>query len=64
MAGDRLAQAMHSSSLVSGRVELDYEKAFAAMKQSFANGAYTFEVGWDTVSESKKLLDEMIAKYW
>lgn len=64
MAGDRLAQAMHSSSLVSGRVEIDFEKAFAAMKKSFADGAYTFEVGWDTAAESKKLLDEMIAKYW
>lgn len=64
MAGDRLAQAMHSSSLVSGRVEINYEEAFSAMKKPFSDGAYTFEVGWDTVSESKKLLDEMIAKYW
>jgi sugar phosphate isomerase/epimerase len=64
MAGDRIAQAMHSSELVSGRVEIDFEKAFAAMKKSFGDGAYTFEVGWDTVAESKKLLDEMIARYW
>jgi len=64
MAGARLAQAMHSGALVSGRVEIDFEKAFAAMKKSFADGAYTFEVGWQTAEENKKLLDEMIAKYW
>lgn len=64
MCGERLVQAMHSSSLVDGRVEIDWPKAFAAMKKYFPNGAYTFEVSWDTVAESKKVLDEMIAKYW
>ncbi len=64
MAGDRLVQAMHSSALVDGRVQIDWPKAFAAMKERFADGAYTFEVSWDTVAESKKILDEAIAKYW
>ncbi|MCJ7751289.1 MAG: sugar phosphate isomerase/epimerase [Armatimonadetes bacterium] len=63
-SGKRLVKAMHSSSLTSGRVQIDFEKAFAAMKQHFADGSYTFEVPWDQVEADKKLLDDMIAKYW
>jgi sugar phosphate isomerase/epimerase len=63
-AGKRLVKAMHSSSLTSGRVEIEFEKAFAAMKDHFADGVYTFEVSWEQAAENKKLLDEMIAKYW
>ena len=63
-AGDRLVQAMHSSDLTSGRVEIDYEKAFAAMKKYFADGAYTFEVPWEVATENKKVIDEMVARYW
>jgi L-ribulose-5-phosphate 3-epimerase UlaE len=63
-AGERLVQAMHSTSLTSGRVEIDFEKAFAAMKRYFADGAYTFEIPWEAAEENKKLIDEMIAKYW
>ncbi len=63
-AGKRLVKAMHSSSLVAGRVEIDFPKAFAAMKKHFADGVYTFEVGWKEAEANKKLLDEMISKYW
>ena len=63
-SGKRLVKAMHSSSLVSGRVEIDFEKAFAAMKTYFPDGVYTFEVSWKDAEENKKFLDEMIAKYW
>jgi len=55
---------MHSSSLTSGQVEIDYPKAFAAMKERFADGAYTFEVPWEVAEENKKRIDEMVAKYW
>ena len=63
-AGDRLVQAMHSSDLTSGQIEIDYEKAFAAMKKYFADGAYTFEVSWDVAEANKKLIDEVVAQYW
>ena len=63
-AGDRLVQAMHSSSLTSGQVEIDFQEAFAAIKERFAGGAYTFEVPWEVAEENKKLIDEMVAKYW
>jgi len=63
-AGQRLVKAMHSSSLTSGRVEIDYPKAFAAMKKHFADGVYTFEVDWEQAEANKKLLDEMIANHW
>lgn len=63
-AGQRLVPVMHSSSLTSGQVEIDYQKAFATMKQHFADGVYTFEIPWDVAEENKVLLDEMIAKYW
>ncbi len=62
-AGDRLVPAMHSSDLTSGRIEIDYPKAFAAMKQYFADGVYTFEVSWDVAEANKKLIDEMMARY-
>jgi sugar phosphate isomerase/epimerase len=62
-AGERLVPAMHSSDLTSGRIEIDYQKAFAAMKKYFAGGAYTFEVSWDVAEANKKVIDEMIAKY-
>ena len=64
MSGKRLVKAMHSSSLLSGRVEIDFEKAFAVMKTYFSEGIYTFEVPWEEAEQNKKLLDEMIAKYW
>jgi len=63
-SGERVVQAMHSSSLVSGRVEIDFEKAFAAMKKHFADGVYTFEIPWGVAEENKKVIDEMMAKYW
>ncbi|MEA3344815.1 MAG: hypothetical protein U9Q78_00975 [Chloroflexota bacterium] len=63
-AGESLVKAMHSSSLVSGRVEIDFEKAFAAMKKYFTDGVYTFEIPWEEAEENKKLIDEMMAKYW
>jgi hypothetical protein len=63
-AGDHLVQAMHSSSLTSGQVEIDFQKAFAAMREPFADGAYTFEVPWEVAEENKKLVDDMVAKYW
>jgi len=44
VAGPRLVRAMHSSSLVEGRVQIDWEKAFDAIKTHFADGVYTFEV--------------------
>ena len=62
-AGDRLLQAMHSSSLVSGGVEIDWAKTFAAMKTRFSDGAYTFEVPWEEAAENKRIIDEVIAKY-
>jgi sugar phosphate isomerase/epimerase len=64
VAGDRLVQAMHSSDLTSGRVEINWEKAIPVMKKHFADGAYTFEVNWDRVAASKRIVDEAIAKYW
>jgi hypothetical protein len=64
MAGERLVRAMHSSSLLSGQVEIDFEKAFAAMKDRFADGAYTFEIPWEEAGGNKDLLDEMIVRYW
>ena len=62
--GKRLVQAMHSSSLVTGQVQIDYPKAFAAMKATFADGAYTFEVPWAVAEDNKKLIDAMVARYW
>lgn len=62
--GERLVQAMHSSSLVSGGVEIDWPKAFAVMKRFFPDGAYTFEVPWEEAAENKKIIDEALAQYW
>jgi len=64
MAGERLVRAMHSSSLVSGQVEIDFQKAFAAMKKYFADGVYTFEVPWGEAEENKRFIDRMLAQYW
>jgi hypothetical protein len=64
MSGKRLAKVMHSSSLISGSVEIDFQKAFTAMKTYFSDGVYTFEISWDEAEKNKKLLDEMITKYW
>ena len=64
VAGERLVRAMHSSVLVSGRVEIDFQKAFAAMKKHFADGVYTFEIPWAVAEENKKFIDQMIAQYW
>jgi sugar phosphate isomerase/epimerase len=63
-AGEWLVQSMHSSDLTSGGVEIDWEKAIPAMKQYFADGAYTFEISWDVAEANKKVIDEAIAKYW
>lgn len=63
-AGKRLVKAMHSSSLTAGRVEIDFPKAFTAMKKHFSDGVYTFEIDWEQAEANKKLLDELIAKYW
>jgi hypothetical protein len=63
-AGPRLVQAMHSSSLTSGQVEIDFPKAFSAMKTYFVEGAYTFEIPWDVAEENKAVIDEMISQYW
>jgi sugar phosphate isomerase/epimerase len=63
-ASEHLVQAMHSSSLISGQVEIDFQRAFAAMKEHFAEGAYTFEVPWETAEGNKALIDEMVARYW
>jgi len=64
IAGDRLVKAMHSSSLVSGQVEIDFEKAFAAMKTHFIGGVYTFEIPWELAADNKALIDQMLSKYW
>jgi sugar phosphate isomerase/epimerase len=63
-AGSRLVPVMHSSSLTSGQVEIDFGQAIAALKTHFADGVYTFEVPWDVAPENKRVIDEMIAKYW
>jgi L-ribulose-5-phosphate 3-epimerase UlaE len=63
-AGKRLVQAMHSSSLTSGQVEIDFEKAFTPIKQYFGEGAYTFEIPWEVAEENKVRIDDAIAKYW
>jgi sugar phosphate isomerase/epimerase len=63
-AGHRLVKAMHSSSLVSGQVEIDWEQAIPAMKQYFADGVYVFETGWEAATASKELVDEAITAYW
>lgn len=62
--GTRLVQAMHSSSLVTGQVQIDWPKTFAAMKKHFPDGAYTFEVPWEQAAENKKAIDEAIRKHW
>jgi sugar phosphate isomerase/epimerase len=63
-AGKRLVPVMHSSSLTSGQVEIDFEKAIPAMKEHFADGVYTFEVPWEVAEENKQVIDQMIARYW
>jgi hypothetical protein len=63
-AGERLVQAMHSTTLNTGRVEIEWKKASAAMKKYFAGGAYTFEIPWDVAEENKKVIDDAIARYW
>ena len=62
--GTRLMQTMHFVSLVTGQVQVDWPKAFVAMKKYFADGACTLEGPWEHAEENKKLLDEAIAKYW
>ncbi len=64
MVGDRLVQTMDSSRLVNAKVEIDFEKAFAAMKQHFSDGVYNFEINWETAAENKQAIDELITKYW
>jgi hypothetical protein len=64
MAGKRLVKVMHSSSLISGRVEIDFQKALNAMKTYFSDGVYTFEISWEESEGNKKFFDEMVAKYW
>ncbi len=61
--GPRLVQAMHSSSLVDGRVQIDWPKTFAAMRRHFAGGAYTFEVPWVQAEANMAIIDEAVSKY-
>jgi len=63
-AAGRMVKAMHSSSLVAGRVQVDWQQSIPALKQHFADGVYVFECSWEDATESKKLVEEMIAKYW
>ncbi|MAF09425.1 hypothetical protein CMK11_03150 [Candidatus Poribacteria bacterium] len=63
VAGDRLVQAMHSSSLTGGRVEIDFARAFEAMAARFADGAYTFEVPWGEAEANLRHLDRMVADH-
>jgi sugar phosphate isomerase/epimerase len=63
-AGHRLVKTMHSSSLTSGRVEIDFEKAFAAIKTYFSDGVYTFEISWQEAEANVDLLNAKIARYW
>ena len=63
-AGERLVQAMHSSSLADGRTEINFGEASAAMKRYFPNGAYTFEVPWDEAEANKRIIDRMITENW
>jgi sugar phosphate isomerase/epimerase len=60
-AGDRLVQAMHSSDLVDGRIQIDWPKTLKAMETYFPDGAYTFEVPWDTAEANIKALKAAIA---
>jgi hypothetical protein len=61
MAGERLVQAMHSSSLVSGGVEIHWPKVFAAMENRFVGGAYTFEVPWEEAEANIQALRAALA---
>jgi sugar phosphate isomerase/epimerase len=60
IAGGRLVQAMHSSSLVDGRIQIDWPKTLKAMETYFPDGAYTFEVPWETAEANIKALREAI----
>jgi len=63
VAGPRLVRAMHSSSLVAGRVQIDWEKAFDAIKTHFADGVYTFEVEREEAEANKRIINEVIQAY-
>jgi len=54
---------MHSSSLVAGRVQIDWEKAFDAIKTHFADGVYTFEVEREEAEANKRIINEVIQAY-
>jgi hypothetical protein len=62
MAGERLVQAMHSSSLVSSGIEIDWPKALAAMETSFGGGAYTFEVPWEEAEANIRIVRKALAQ--
>jgi len=62
LAGPRLVQSMHSSSLVSGAVEINWPKTLAAMRTLFPGGAYTFEVPWEEAEANIKALKAAIAR--
>ncbi|MBL7199692.1 MAG: hypothetical protein ISS56_06045 [Anaerolineae bacterium] len=55
---------MHSSSLTSGQVEIDDQRAFAAIKPAFAERAHTLEIPWDEAEANKQHIDDVIARYW
>jgi hypothetical protein len=57
-------EELHSSSLTSGQVRIDYQRAFAVIKPAFAEGAYTFEIPWDEAEANKQHIDDVIARYW
>lgn len=63
LAGDRLVQAMHSSSLVSSGVEIAWPPVLKAMEERFPKGAYTFEVPWEEAAENKRAIDAALASF-
>lgn len=57
-------EELHSSSLTSGQVEIDDQRAFAAIKPAFAERAHTLEIPWDEAEANKQHIDDVIARYW
>lgn len=63
VAGPRLVPCMHSSSLVGGRVQIDWAKAWPAIQQYLPDCVYTFEVNLNQVEPSKRAIDQVIRQY-
>jgi hypothetical protein len=66
VAGTRLVNTMHSSELTGGGrmpVQIDWAKAYPAIKKYLPGCIYTFEVDLPEVEASKKLFDEIMKKY-